>query len=119
MYLSTFPDVRVHAFDICEHGYTPGNAAILNERAGRRLMLTCGDSALTVPQSRGSLPLFDFFMVDGDHSYQHAFEDIVNAATSTRPGGKIVVDDCDHNEVRKAWNDAVKTGVVQPWHEGL
>jgi len=120
MYLSMFPDLTVSAFDICEHGYTRGNAAYLKEVSNGRLELTCGDSLETVGSAQVEHG-FDFFMVDGHHGFTHAKGDIVNGCGLMRADGlgRLVVDDCDHAEVRRAWNEAVEEGTVVPSHEGL
>ncbi|MBD2603574.1 class I SAM-dependent methyltransferase [Scytonema hofmannii FACHB-248] len=45
---------------------------------------------------------FDFILVDGDHTYDHALIDIMLAIPYLSRGGYILVDDAAHSQVRDA-----------------
>ncbi len=123
IYLSLFPSIHVTAFDICQHEYTRGAAEALSQKYGR-LELVCGDSLQTLPgywagNDGSGKDNFDFVMVDGNHEYEWALGDIKNACRAMGKGGKVMVDDCDHQMVRLAWMQAVKEGTVMEWHKGV
>ena len=40
-------------------------------------------------------PLIDISFIDGDHSYEFAFYDLIACAKWAKPGGLIILDDCD------------------------
>jgi predicted O-methyltransferase YrrM len=40
-------------------------------------------------------PLIDIAFIDGNHSYEFAFYDLISLAKWARPGGIIILDDCD------------------------
>jgi hypothetical protein len=166
MVLSAFPRASVRSFDLCSHAYAVPNFELLKEwfqlphTHGGRLELTCGDSRQTLKahlqrqsltdSQKGLLstpPFFaDVVRVDGGHSFDAAFADIVNAQRfawrSSAPLAKanpteseapvktsayvaarrntlLLVDDCESAEVAAAWRFAVDLGAVQPLRAGL
>jgi hypothetical protein len=53
----------------------------------------------------------DIFSVDGDHSYEGARIDILNAIKATRKGGKIILDDMNPDgPTRKAFDSVLSLG---------
>ena len=127
MFMSSSPEVSIHAFDICRHSYTQPAADALKNMFEGRLMLTCGDSATTIPAFRKeleALPVeqrttFDFLFIDGDHRMEKALLDIVNSCSIAEESATVVVDDCEQGPVLEAWNEAVKQKIVRPIHWGL
>ena len=113
--------MQVHSFDICRHSYTQPAAKALYELFEERLSLTCGDSRTTLKEfaeNTSDRAPFDYFFVDGSHSYDDAYEDIVNSCALSEKGAGIAVDDCNDSEVRLAWIEAVKNGVVVEKNKG-
>ena len=89
MFLSVFPEVSVHSFDICRHMYTEPAAASLRQHFDGRLALTCGDSIDTLGRmNEEGAKIFDFFFVDGYHTKAHALADIINGCGVTKSGGE-------------------------------
>ena len=119
MYLSVLPNVTVSAFDICRHDYTVPAAELLKTKFGEsRLELICGDSKTSL-RTYKNIEKFEFFFVDGNHAFEFAYSDIVNACSLSVKGGTIVVDDCNSKAVRLAFLQAVEDRIVAPLHDGL
>lgn len=63
-----------------------------------KLQLCCGDSKEWLPKLSAALPgKADIVLVDGDHTYEGALADLVNAVPLVKPGGFILVHDVDRN----------------------
>jgi predicted O-methyltransferase YrrM len=111
-------DSTLHSFDICSHPYVSKAKAIIMTAFPGRFELTCGDSATTVPAFIGDK--FDVVHVDGHHSYEHAYGDIMNMKKHSHAGTRLIVDDCNPNggpgDVQKAWNAVVSSGHVRVDH---
>lgn len=100
---SACPDVRIYAADLWQEGYAgnenPGQAFVRRELAkiGHKgpLEFLEGDSGVTVPRLWDDYPelSFDLVTVDGDHSADGAWRDLVNVAPRVRVGGVLVFDD--------------------------
>jgi hypothetical protein len=65
------------------------------------------------------LPLSDVVRVDGGHEFDVAAADVLNAQRLAKPGGMLILDDCEANGVHASWEFAVGLGVVAPFLPGL
>ncbi len=80
-----------------------------------------GDSRILVPQ----LPLvetFDLASVDGDHTFDTCFADLVNCWVRLRPGGVLVADDVTHPVypgVTRAWTVFLSLASVEPYYQSI
>ncbi|GMH80474.1 hypothetical protein TL16_g08561 [Triparma laevis f. inornata] len=122
MFLTVLENSKVHSFDICRHSYTQPVAQALYELFEGRLSLTCGDSRTQLKEFAANTPdrvPFDYFFVDGNHFFDYAYQDIVNSCELSKKGAGIAVDDCGDREVRLAWLEAVKNGVVKEKHKSI
>ena len=84
--------------------------------------MTCGDSRTTLKEfaeNTNDKEPFDYFFVDGNHDFDYAYDDIVNGCALSEKGAGIAVDDCDDSDVRLAWIEAVKNGVVVEKNKGV
>lgn len=68
------------------------------------LKLITGDSNQVLADLIGS---FDLILVDGDHSTEGGYRDIMGSHKLLKPGGYIVVDDLDYEPTFKAWDRAI------------
>jgi predicted O-methyltransferase YrrM len=59
----------------------------------------------------------DFLLIDGDHSYQGVYDDIVNYLPKMRSGGLIVGDDAYDERIVRALADAA--GHLSPVNNGI
>ena len=113
-------DSTLHSFDICTHPYVSEAETVITTAFPGRFELTCGDSAATVPAFVGDK--FDVVHVDGGHSYERAYGDIMNMKKHSHAGTRLIVDDCNPNgnascpDVQKAWDDVVSQGHVRVDH---
>jgi predicted O-methyltransferase YrrM len=73
--------------------------------------LITGDSKQVLPDLIGS---FDLILVDGDHTTEGGYRDIILSYELLKPGGYIVVDDLDYEPTALAWERALAE--LQPVH---
>ena len=118
-FLTSRRDVFVHSFDIGDTPQVWTMASYLQREFSGRLHIIIGDSRTTVPsyfnakRSTASLTC-DIISVDGGHTSDAPLKDILNfARVASQPYNVMLVDDVDTPDVRKAWNFAIKTGIVQ------
>ena len=106
MVAATCPNAAIYGFDLWITPYAgdenPGPDFVEGEmkRVGHTGSLTFfnGDSKDTVPAFIRQNPgfRFDLINVDGDHSDEGAWRDLVTTAELVTPGGYIVFDDISH-----------------------
>ena len=67
----------------------------------------------TVPKYDG--PLFDLFAVDGSHSGDVPYQDMVNGRSKTKKGGYLLIDDWSTSfmDVRIAWSRGKSEGWIE------
>ena len=122
---------KLTMFDRFEFDYSQSAMSYIEKLYPGRVELHKGDSTITVPEwtlameKSGATEVeeinkCDVFSVDGDHSYEGARMDILNAARATKKGGKIILDDMyPDGPTRRAFENvlllgrAAKTGVVE------
>ena len=119
LWLMQDPRVRVRAFDLGVHWYSPHVTGFFDAAfdAGR-VEVVFGDSQETLPTFAAAFnstepPEFcDLIFVDGDHHYAAALSDLRNLRAAARPGHHVLLmDDPDHDEVGRAWREVVADGV--------
>ena len=119
LWLMQDPRVRVRAFDLGIHWYSPHVTGFFDAAfdAGR-VDVTFGDSQETLPAFAAAFnstepPEFcDLIFVDGDHHYAAALADLRNLRAAARPGHHVLLmDDPDHDEVGRAWREMLADGV--------
>lgn len=125
--LSTCPEVSVVSFDIGNHGYVPTAAGYLARRYVGRHQLVVGDSLVTVPGFAAiySGLGFDGLLIDGGHTPEIAWADVLNGRKLCRPGAIVIMDDVAPDVPwgvgpTIAWERAVAEGLVteiarHPW----
>ena len=109
-------DPNLTMFDFGQYSYSKDVASYLKAVYPRRFQVYYGDSTKIVPEwiSKTQKEKCDVFSVDGDHSYQGAKADILNAAKASRKGGKIILDDMDVGKgPRKAFDEFIQSGVLE------
>ena len=109
---------NIYAFDIWQENYAgnenPGVEFVRNElkkfdHQGEASYFS-GDSRKTIPAFLKENPdiKFDLITVDGDHSLDGAWTDLVNVSSSLSVGGVIVFDDTNNPYcpgLNQLWND--------------
>ncbi|KAL9191410.1 hypothetical protein ACHAXT_001116 [Thalassiosira profunda] len=88
-------DAKLTMFDIEDFTYSQTAKQYIEILYPRQFTLHTGDSKATVPRwtAEQTSEKCDVFSVDGDHSFEGARVDILNAIKATRKGGAIILDD--------------------------
>jgi hypothetical protein len=92
LFLNSNPDIKIKSYDIAWHPYTIPCAIYLKQKYNLELVI--GDSLQTTfgfnPNEK-----YDLIHVDGGHSTELAFKDIINCRVSAHPDTLLIVDDTD------------------------
>lgn len=113
-------DSRVLSFDLGEHegAYLRHSYDFLSFAFPGRIRVALGDSLEAVPaflrDNQEWEHACDVVLVDGGHGYDHASGDIGNLAKLAAPGAVLLLDDFEYGDVRRAWDDAVADGIIEP-----
>ena len=105
------------SFDANKHAYTSPAVDYLKRTYKEKFEFNEGDSALTVPQYASRFPAqkFDLIYVDGKHTYEEAFEDILNCRAFAHFNTILWVDD-DGSFVQDAVLSLQEKGIIQIIH---
>lgn len=118
-YLTTEGVEEVLSLDIATHTYLSyANLLIQSKYPGRHLLIA-GDSRETVPTFHSMFPdkKYDYIFIDGDHTFDGAYNDIKNCEGLAKPGTILVLDDvCPHKGsgigVYKAMLKCIAEGII-------
>lgn len=90
------PSIKVKAYDLCEHKYTIPCYEYLSSKYD--LTLVPGNSLETTfgldPKEK-----FDIIHIDGCHSREIAFKDIINCRPASHKDTLVVIDDTDFSQI--------------------
>ena len=91
------PKLQVHSFELGGYPYTAPAEALVSLYFGKdRFHYHRGDSTRLVPAFATNLSRScDVLLVDGDHRYAGALEDIRNMRALAKPGAVLLLDDLD------------------------
>ena len=97
LYLINLPNTQVHSVDMCFHPYTPVNLKMIRGQFKGRYTFQCGSSHKTLPKMKGSRqpPVYDWITVDGDHSFDGAYHDILDVCYFSHNTTILMMDDCE------------------------
>eukprot|EP00752_Nemacystus_decipiens_P004608 g4207.t1 len=109
--LSSHPSTNILAFDVGEYDYMNHALDFLEAVFPGRLKVVVGDSAVTVPAYATVEKMADrdprvcgVVFVDGDHSEEGAYADIVNLqALASRNWNVLAIDDFEGATVQAGW----------------
>lgn len=108
-------DAHLTMFDLGIFDYSNTARDYIDALYPRRFTFYKGDSKRVLPEWTilDSTEKCDVFSIDGDHSYNGAIADIINAAKATRTGGMVILDDVNPGSpTRAAFDSAVTEGTL-------
>ncbi len=107
-------NAKLTMFDMFAYKYSQLSKEYIEALYPRRFVAYVGDSAITLPQwtLTHEKDKCDVFSIDGDHKYEGAKRDILNAAKATRKGGMLILDDMNQERTRRAFDEALAEGVL-------
>lgn len=109
-------DAKLTMFDFFQYDYSLPVKKYIETMYPRRFNAYKGNSQIIVPEwtMNHKNDKCDVFSVDGDHTYEGAKIDILNAAKATRKGGMIILDDMKKGgQPRRALEYAFAQNVVK------
>lgn len=115
------PRLNAVAFELGTRPYSSEAARLLSRYFGEaRLRYVLGDSTKTVPAyaQAGGRGTCDVLLVDGAHTPDGAYKDIVNMRALAKPNASLLIDDISEGPglaLRKAERARVVDGVA--WHQ--
>jgi predicted O-methyltransferase YrrM len=118
IFLSSNPLVNIVSFDIGEHDYVQLGKKFLDEKYPNRHKLIIGDSTKTIPEyiKNNSSYKFDLIFIDGGHTYDVAWSDLINCHKLAHNDTIVIMDDTVMNlNLLKNWN----IGPKRAWKEGI
>ncbi|CAM9243873.1 unnamed protein product [Ectocarpus sp. 12 AP-2014] len=109
--LHSHPSTKILAFDLGEHEYMKHALDYLQAMFPGRLEVLIGDSSVTIPayvvaeEAAGRKPqACNILFVDGDHSEDGAYADLVNfRVLASRDWNVLAIDDLESPPVEAAW----------------
>lgn len=114
VFLNANPQANMYSFDIGQFPYTRGNSKLMKEIFPTRFEYVSGPSEVTVPEFGQSRPdtKCDIISVDGDHSTEGTFNDLVNFRKLASCRNWVLMDDAGWNSTNKAWQMAKDAGII-------
>ena len=115
----------VYSFDIGDHfyEYLKEGKIYINNKFPNRHTLVFGDSRKTLPRFRNNNDIkFDLIFIDGGHSYEVAYADLINCRNLAHSETIVIMDDIVKNPLyvagytigpSKAWNDLINANMLQ------
>ena len=105
-----YPNVKIHAVDICCHGYVQSCVDFLNVMFNNRVILYKGNSLEIVPELDRSLSeTISLYHIDGWHALEGIQADMKNCYNLAKNRSFLVVDDVNNvdilNEAKKYESD--------------
>ncbi|NGX39439.1 MAG: hypothetical protein KR126chlam1_00768 [Chlamydiae bacterium] len=104
LFLSARKNTEVYSFDIMQHPYVRHGKKYIDLKYPSRHTLTAGNSVFSIPNffSQTERPIFDLIFIDGGHTGQVPFHDILNMRYFAHKNTIVVVDDYSYPDVKKA-----------------
>mmetsp|Transcript_47832 Transcript_47832/g.104113 ORF Transcript_47832/g.104113 Transcript_47832/m.104113 type:complete len:284 (+) Transcript_47832:52-903(+) len=114
VFLNANPEATVYSFDIAQFIYTRGNLALMKDLFGSRFEFILGPSADTLPEFSRRRPdvKCDVISIDGDHSHEGTYADILNFRKLASCRNWVFMDDAGWNSTNSAWQRAKDEGII-------
>jgi len=114
VFLNANPDAKVYSWDIAQFPYTRGNLRLMKDLFPDRFEYILGSSQEAVPDFHAKNPSVkcDVISVDGDHSTEGTFQDLVNFRKMASCRNWVLMDDAGWNSTNSAWQRAKDEGIL-------
>jgi predicted O-methyltransferase YrrM len=114
-FLENCPDTHLVSFDINHHSYTAVGVEFFKAKYSERFEFIAGDSKVGVPNYAQSHPniFFDLIFIDGGHSFDDCYQDIVNCRLIAHPQTVVWIDDYNYEGVKRASDTALEKGLIK------
>lgn len=110
MWLTLFPELKLHAIDICQHSYTLYHMEKLKEIFGDRFTYGKGDSRKL---NQNFVTKFDFVFIDGDHTFEGVSNDYGLCNRAKTPW--ILIDDYNNLRGPRFLSEHIKNSDNHPY----
>eukprot|EP00929_Paragymnodinium_shiwhaense_P108564 TRINITY_DN74884_c0_g1_i1.p1 TRINITY_DN74884_c0_g1~~TRINITY_DN74884_c0_g1_i1.p1 ORF type:complete len:298 (-),score=55.67 TRINITY_DN74884_c0_g1_i1:149-1042(-) len=114
IYLNANPQANLYSFDIAQFKYTVGNLQLMKELFPERFDFIVGPSATAVPEFHQMKPdvKCDVISVDGDHSTEGTYADLVAMREMASCRNWVLMDDAGWKSTNAAWQKAKDEGIL-------
>ncbi|CAD7932613.1 unnamed protein product [Amoebophrya sp. A25] len=114
IFLNANPNARVWSFDLGQFDYTIRQGDLARELFPDRFHLTLGPSQESVEEFHRLYPdiTCDVISVDGDHSTEGTYTDLVNMRKMATCRNWVLMDDAGWNSTNTAWQKAKDDGII-------
>ena len=119
VFLIANPSATVLSFDLGQYEYSIRNMQLLKEMFPLRFHYILGDSSISISQVFDIFPNFsgcDLVAVDGAHSENAVFGDLVNFQKITNCRNWVLADDTGFPQVNRAWQSAKDQNILFQTH---
>lgn len=116
IFLEYSPHATVYSFDLGIHPYVDMGKAFVDSLFPQRHNLIKGNSLKTLKAfaSHHCNIKFDLVFIDGGHSFEEAYHDIIAMKKLSHPGTLVLIDDLSIPGVKKAFDQCVKENLILP-----
>lgn len=106
---------KLVSFDSNMHLYTPVAAEYFSKKNKGCFRFIQGNSVITVPKyaTDFSKEKFDLIYIDGNHPYEHCFNDILNCKQLAHPNTVVWIDDFNEPAIQEAIADLRNKNVIE------
>jgi len=106
---------KLVSFDINHHKYTAIAAEYLARTYKNCFEFVAGDSILTILHYAKQFPSqkFDLIYIDGNHTFEYCYRDILNCKSIAHSGTIVWVDDYNFNTVSRAVQKLLHDGQIE------
>ena len=102
--LLTNPNINLTCFDLGDHRYTMPCYEKIKETFGDRINIIIGDSTVTLQYIN---KVYDLIHIDGGHSAEVAYNDIINSYRLSKKGTILIMDDYDFHHLHQIWDNYI------------
>jgi len=110
--LTANPNLKYTAIDICTNPYVEECFEFLKSIFKERIFLIKGDSKIVLPELFKKDSTFDGYIIDGGHSTEIAFFDLLNITNFAKDGSILCFDDSDFLQLRIVVNYFMLQGII-------